>query len=100
MALSECIQEIKFVSMLLEEMTEVQKPSVIYKDNQGAILLINNRQIGKHTKHMDICHHFMRDMVKDKEIDIWYIQSEENLDDIITKNCSEADFVKHMNRTI
>ena len=29
-AISACAQEINFVSMLLEEMTEVQKPSVIY----------------------------------------------------------------------
>ena len=32
-ALSACAQEVKFVSMSLEEMTEVQNLSVMYKDN-------------------------------------------------------------------
>ena len=62
-ALSECTQEVNFVSMLLEEMKEVQKPSVIYKDNQGAIFLMKNKQVGIHTKKIDICHNFLRVMV-------------------------------------
>ena len=36
-------QEVKFISMLLVETTEVQKPSVIYEDIQSAIFLANNR---------------------------------------------------------
>ena len=78
-ALSELSQEVKFISILLEEMTDVQKPSAIYKDNQGSILLAKDRQVGIHTKHIDILHHFLRDMVEDKDIDIKYIMSEKNL---------------------
>ena len=37
-------------------MNEVQKTSVIYEDNQCAILLANDRQEGMRTKHIDICH--------------------------------------------
>ena len=48
----------------------------MYKDNQGAIFLVNNRQVGMHTKHIDIHHHFMIDMVKGKDMDIKYIRSE------------------------
>ena len=59
-------------------MTEVQKPSVLYEDNQGAIFLAKNRQVGIRTKRIDICHHFLRDMVGDKDIDIQYILSEDN----------------------
>ena len=76
MALSSCAQELKFVSMFLEEMTEVQNYSVIYEDNQGEILLETNRQVGIRTKHIDMCHHFIRDMVEDKDTDIKYIWSE------------------------
>ena len=42
-----------------------------------------------HTKHIDICHHFIRYMFKEKDMDIKYINSEENPTDIITKNCLE-----------
>ena len=72
-------------------MTEVQKPSAVYEDNQGTIFLANNRQVGMHTNHIDICHRFMWDTVEDKDMNINYIRSEENPVDITTKNCSEAD---------
>ena len=63
MALSACAQEVKFVNMILEEITEVQKPSVLCEDNQGAIFLAKNSQVGMRTKHIYICHHFLRDVV-------------------------------------
>ena len=98
-ALSACAQEVNFVSMLLREMTEVEKPSVIYEDNQGAIFLAKNRQVGILTKHINIRHHFLRDMAEEKYIDIQYIRSEENPAYIMTKNTLEADFARHMRRT-
>ena len=76
----------------------MEKPSIIYKDNQGAIFLAKNTQVGIRTKHIDIRHHFLRDMVEEKDIDIQYIRSEDNPADIVTKNISEADFTRHMRR--
>ena len=64
-AFSACAQEVKFVSMLLGETTKVKKPSVIYEDNQGAIFIANNRQVGIPTKHIDIRHHFMQETVEE-----------------------------------
>ena len=55
-----CAQYLKFVSILLGEITEVQKLSVMYEDNQGAVFLSNNVQVGMRNKHVDIRHHFMR----------------------------------------
>ena len=95
-ALSEYSQEVKFVNILREEMTEVQKPSVVYEDNQGEIFLEKNMQVGMCTKHIDICHHFLRYKVEDKDIDIIYIRREENPADIMTENYSKADYVKPM----
>ena len=51
-------QELKFMDMLLEEMSEVQKPKKFHRDNQGAIFIAKNNQVGMHTKHIDICHTF------------------------------------------
>ena len=97
MALSACAKEVNFISVLLEEMTEIQKPSVIYDDNQGAIVLEKSRQVGMRAKHIDIRHHFLRDMVQDNDIGIKYIRNEENLTYIIMKNVYEAYLVKHVN---
>ena len=96
MELLECTQEVNFVNMLLEYMNEVQKPSVVYEDNQGSIFLANNRQVGMLTSHVYIRHHFLRDMVEDKDMDIKDITIKENPAGIMMKNCSEAYYVKHM----
>ena len=97
-ALSACAQEEKFVSMFLGEMTEVEKPSVIYEDNQGKIFLANNRQVGIRTKPINIHNHFLQEMAEEKDIDIQYIRSEVNPAEIMTENTSEADFARHMRR--
>ena len=65
--------------MLLEEMSEVQKPEFVYKYNQGDIFLAENRHVNMCTKNIDICHHFVRDMVEEKDMVIYYIRSKETL---------------------
>ena len=59
-------------------MNILQNPSITYKDNQGTIFLANNRQVGICKKHIDIRYHFLWEIVEDKDIDINYIQSEDN----------------------
>ena len=51
-----------------------------------------------HTKNIGICGHSLKYMVGDKYIDVKYIRIEENPAYIMTNNCSEADFMKHMKR--
>ena len=79
-------------------MTKSQKPSVIYEDNKGTILLAKNRQVGIFTKYIDIRHHFLRNMVEEKGIDIHCIWSEDNPADFIKKNTLEEDFARNMKR--
>ena len=59
------------------------------------IFLAKSRQAGMHTNNIDVLHHFMRNMVKEKDIDFKYIRSEENPADIMTKNTYEVRFLKH-----
>ena len=79
-------------------MTEVQKPSVVYEGIQVTIFLSKNRQVGLHTKHIDISHHFLRDMVENKDINIQYILIEDNPAEIMTKKNPGVNFVNHMKR--
>ena len=84
--------------MLLEEKFQVQKPEIVYEGNQGDIFLAKNRQVYMRTKHIDICDHFLRDMVIKKDMDINYIISEENPADIMKRNFSESDHAKNAKR--
>ncbi len=95
-AMSICGQEVKFVTMLLDEMVETTKlPSIIREDNTGALFLVNNPQVGQRTKHIDTRYHFVRDMIQRGEVQAVYVRSENNHADLCTKNLNKNLFGKH-----
>lgn len=51
--------------------------------------------MGQRTKHIDVKWHHIRDMIKEGELVVVYIRSEDNPADIMTKNTKEALFIKH-----
>ena len=87
-ALGECGQDLKFVCMFLHELGIGQMPGTIFEDNEGAIFLAKNQQVGMKTKHIDVKYHFIRDLVADNYLDIRYVRSEDNYADLMTKNVS------------
>ena len=96
-ALSMAATEVKFLRMLIQEITG-EKPltSILREDNTGAIFLSKNEQIGPKTKHIDTRYRFVNDMVLEKCLQVTYIKSEDNPSDILTKNIREIDFTKHV----
>ncbi|GJT77252.1 hypothetical protein Tco_1043977 [Tanacetum coccineum] len=54
-------------------------------DNKGAIDLIKNHVQHSRTKHIEICHHFLRDNVQKGNISIEKVAFEDNIADIFTK---------------
>lgn len=64
----------------------------LFCDNMSAINISNNPvQHGK-TKHIDIRHHFIRDIVKGKIVKIDYIWTDRQIDDIFTKTLDVSQF--------
>ena len=45
---------------------------------------------------MDVRHHFIRDVIKDKKIEVRYVKGGNNLTDIFIKNVKEEIFEKHV----
>lgn len=57
-----------WVEQLITELRRnVNYPTVLNIDNQGAIKIINNDQIHSKTKHLDVKYMFVRETVKDKK---------------------------------
>ncbi|GJS99525.1 hypothetical protein Tco_0820695 [Tanacetum coccineum] len=54
-------------------------------DNKGAIDLSKNPVQHSRTKHIEICHHFLRDNIQKGNISIEKVASEDNIADIFTK---------------
>ena len=94
-ALTTCTQEVVFIQAMLKELFGHVKQAVIYEDNEGAIFLAKNQQVGQRTKHIDVRHHFIRDKLSEGTIALGYIPTDDNPSDINTKNTPQAIHVKH-----
>lgn len=62
------------------------QPTIIYEDNQSAIMLSHNPVHHARTKHFDIQHHFVREKIESKEIDLIYCPTDDMVADMMTKN--------------
>ncbi|KYN44358.1 Copia protein, partial [Trachymyrmex septentrionalis] len=69
-----------------------EKAIIIRVDNQSAIKLVCNPEYHKRCKHTDIRHHFVREKCSDRNIDIEYACSQNQLADILTKVLSRDLF--------
>jgi hypothetical protein len=69
-------------------------------DNQGAIKLAENPVQHQRTKHIDISHHYIRELLQEsKTIQLEYVQSKLNASDILTKGShSVHEFVRLRNQ--
>ena len=84
---SEVVREIKFLYQMLRSMEiKVLLPIKVQVDNVGAIWLANNSSVSERTMHVDLRAHFVRDMIKDQMIEIYFVKSAEKDSDIMTEN--------------
>jgi hypothetical protein len=58
---------------------------IVLCDNQSAIALAKNDTFHQRTKHIDVCHHFIREQTEWKNIIIRYVPTAEQDADILTK---------------
>ena len=101
-ALVNAAQEMIFTQMLLSEVDRSDEPGIIFVDNTGAIFLVRNAQVSGRTKHIDVRHHFIRDLQhgvdgddKKVKLQVRFVVSEDNHSDGMTKNLVEGLFLKH-----
>jgi len=66
---------------------EIPQPEtlILFSDNQAMISISHHPEFHACTKHINIAHHFLRDLVESGMIEIIYIQTWENLADVFTK---------------
>lgn len=62
------------------------------RDNQGSIALAHNPVFHSRTKHIDIQHHYIRDEVAARRIDLTYVPTDEMIADGLTKPLTNAKF--------
>ena len=66
-------------------------------DNESAVKLTNNPVQHSRTKHIDVCHHFIRDHQQKGDIYIESVDTKDQLANIFTKSLDEKRFCKLRN---
>ena len=85
-AMSRCTQQMAWMHSWLDEVEiEYSLPGVIKGDNRGAIALTKNTKDHGKVKHIDIRHHYIRELLKSGNIVMEQVSSADNLADIFTK---------------
>ena len=99
MAISDVARELMWMRQLLTELgVSIVTPSIIYSDNQPAIRISENDSDHDRTKHIDIKHHFIRNLVKDKVIQLKWISTHDQLADMLTKALGTQTFISLRDR--
>ncbi|PKU70954.1 Retrovirus-related Pol polyprotein from transposon TNT 1-94 [Dendrobium catenatum] len=94
-AASSCVCHAIWLRKLLKEIGYSQvETTKIYVDNKSAIALSKNPVYHKRNKHIDVRFHYIRDHIKDKEVQVEYVKSEDQIADIFTKPLAAEQFIK------
>lgn len=86
MALYEGVREALWLkSLAISIHINIDKPIIIYEDNNGCISIANNPTNHKRSKHIDIKYHFSREQIEKNVIKLNYIPTGQQLADALTK---------------
>ena len=89
---SNAVRETEWLTNLISHMGIEQRKPVLYVDNTPAIQLAKYPVFHSRTKHIAIHYHNIRHAVENGQIDIKYIETGDQLADILTKALSRAKF--------
>ena len=97
-AVAEAGKEAVWLRNLLGELgLEQRGPTPLHCDNQGSIRLAGQPTTHSRTKHIDIKHHLIRELVDTGRVSLLYISSAEQKADILTKLLPAAAHTRHVN---
>lgn len=74
------------MNKILKEYDVKQDVMTLYCDNVSAINISENHTQHSRTKHIDIHHHFIRELIEDKIISLDHVTTENQPVDIFTKS--------------
>jgi glutamate formiminotransferase len=91
-AAGQCCVQLLWTRQTLQDFGYNLSKVTLLCDNESAIRLVNNLIEHSCTKHIDICHHFLRDHHQRGDIDICHVSIDHQLADIFTKPLNERRF--------
>ena len=98
MAISDCSQQSIWIKTLIKELRIKIRSILIYGDNQGSNFIASNAVQESHTKHINICYHYICELVVAKEVELQFVPGEMNPTDMFTKNLQKIKFTQFKNQ--
>jgi transposase InsO family protein len=100
-ALADVVKELLWLKQFLAELgIPIDGPIVVGIDNQAAIALAQNPVSHQRTKHIDIRYFFLREHIEAGTIKLQYVNTKDNVADLLTKNVSAAVFDTLVDRLV
>ncbi|KAK2426713.1 putative mitochondrial protein [Trifolium repens] len=90
---SSCSQLV-WMKQMLKEYDVEQNALTLYCDNMSTINISKNPVQHSKTKHIDIRHHYIRDLVENKIVTLEHVGTKEQVADIFTKALDAVQFEK------
>ena len=94
MAMSDCSRQVVWIRQLLGEIGYQLGPIPIAGDNQGAIFISSNPVTERRSKHIDIRYHYIREVIAQGHVEVFFIDGNDNPADMFTKNLGHIKFLK------
>ena len=94
MSLSDTSRQLLWIKSLISELGIDLSPIPLFGDNQGSIFLASNPVQEKRIKHIDLRYHFIRNVVQNKQVELFFIEGASNPADLFTKNLGRVKFQK------
>lgn len=86
-------REAVWLRRLLEDLGYPQsEPTILHEDSQGCIAMTKNPVFHARTKHIDIQCHWIREKVKDREVELKYMDTNQQAADMLTKAVDKSKF--------
>ncbi|GKF44050.1 hypothetical protein Tco_0130602 [Tanacetum coccineum] len=83
--MSGCCAQILWMRSQLSDYGFAYNHIPLYYDNKSAITLCCNNIQHSRSKHIDIRHHFIREQVENRVVELYFVRTEYQLADIFTK---------------
>ncbi|GJW17352.1 hypothetical protein Tco_0024788 [Tanacetum coccineum] len=84
-AMSGCCAQILWMRSQLKDYGFDFNKIPLYCDNKSAIALCCNNVQHSRSKHIDIRHHFIREQVENRVVELYFVETNYQLADILTK---------------
>ncbi|MBW0469790.1 hypothetical protein O181_009505 [Austropuccinia psidii MF-1] len=94
--MTEGTQDLQWISNLIFEITNERKQQILYSNNQSAISIASNHIYHHRTRHVNFRLHFIRNLIKEENLKIEYLNTNKMIADLLTKNNNYLKSINHL----